>query len=575
MDKIKRYKYILVGIFVALILIVSLIAAPIVAYRNTIFPIVTIADTNVGGLTTSEAVKKLQSSHPQPENITLIAPEKTYTIPSADIDLSYNYDASVHQAFTTPRTSILSTVIANFQTYSFPLEISVDKLLLNEYLSVIAEEITSEPIYPSLSVDGTSVTVLRGEIGTDIDIVKLQEQILQELREGTTEPISISILTIDPTISDATAQQFQVRGENFLDSTLSLSAETKTFDYSGQELLDFLAPNNSYNSTKIDSVIDTISSQVNREPINPVFVFENNRVTEFSPARDGLTVQTDVLSTQIKEALSVLDQDQETTHRIDIPLTVVAPSITTAEVNDLGIKERIGLGTSQFKGSISSRIHNIGLGSSKFNGVLIKPGDEFSFNQTIGDISALTGYKQSYVIQDGKTILGDGGGVCQVSTTLFRAALDAGLPIVERRAHSYRVTYYEQGTPPGLDATVYSPTTDFKIKNDTPNYILIQTLFDPTNATLQFELYGTDDGREVELSKPVITSQSPPPEDYFQDDPTLPAGTVKQIDWAAWGAKVQFAYKVTRGEEILQDEIFYSNYRPWQAKFLRGTGPTI
>ena len=165
--------------------------------------------------------------------------------------------------------------------------------------------------------------------------------------------------------------------------------------------------------------------------------------------------------------------------------------------------------------------------------------------------------------------------MCQVSTTLFRAALDAGLPIVSRRAHSYRVTYYEQGTPPGLDATVSSPTTDFKIKNDTPNHILIQTLFDPTNATLAFEIYGTDDGREITLSEPVISSQSPPPEPHYQDDPTLPEGTVKQIDWAAWGAKVQFDYTVTRDGETLQDETFYSNYRPWQAKFLRGTGPAI
>jgi vancomycin resistance protein YoaR len=239
----------------------------------------------------------------------------------------------------------------------------------------------------------------------------------------------------------------------------------------------------------------------------------------------------------------------------------------------LGINELIGRGSSTFRGSISGRIYNIGLASSKFDGVLVAPGDVVSFNNIVGDISSLTGYKTAYVIKDGRTVLGDGGGVCQVSTTLFRAALDAGLPIVERRAHSYRVGYYEQDSGPGLDATVYAPTTDLKFKNDTPAYILIQTIYNAKNYSLVFEIYGTDDGRISNITKPVITSSSPPPDDLYIDDPSLPAGTIKQIDYKAWGAKTQFDYKVERNDEVLIDKTFYSNYRPWQAVFLKGTGP--
>jgi len=208
---------------------------------------------------------------------------------------------------------------------------------------------------------------------------------------------------------------------------------------------------------------------------------------------------------------------------------------------------------------------------SKFKGILVPPNEEVSFNNILGDVSSLTGYKAAYVIKDGKTVLGDGGGVCQVSTTLFRALLDAGLPITERRAHAYRVGYYEQGFPPGLDATVYYPTTDLKFKNDTPAYILIQPTINLTDLSLVFEIYGTDDGRVATTTKPVITSQTAPPPDLYVDDPTLPLGTIKQIEHKAWGAKVIFDYKVTRGEETLIDQKFVSNYRAWQAVYLRGT----
>jgi vancomycin resistance protein YoaR len=190
----------------------------------------------------------------------------------------------------------------------------------------------------------------------------------------------------------------------------------------------------------------------------------------------------------------------------------------------------------------------------------------------VGDISAATGYQSAYIIKDGRTVLGDGGGVCQVSTTLFRAALAAGLPIIERHAHAYRVHYYEEGGfKPGLDATVYGPTYDLKFKNDTPTSILIQVKTDVANLSLTFDLYGTGDGRKAQISNQKLWDITPPPPDLYQDDPTLPKGTVKQVDFAAWGAKASFDYLVTRGTEVLESTTFVSNFRPWQAVYLKGT----
>ena len=291
------------------------------------------------------------------------------------------------------------------------------------------------------------------------------------------------------------------------------------------------------------------------------------------PSKDGITLHQDKLAAEIQSGIDLLTQQSLKETAINIPIIKSPAAIRNEDVNNLGINTLLGKGVSNFKGSISNRVYNVNLAQSRFKGILIPPGEVASFNDILGDVSSFTGYKAAYVIKDGKTVLGDGGGVCQVSTTLFRALLAAGLPITERRAHAYRVGYYEQGFPPGLDATVYSPTTDLKFSNDTPAHILIQPSIDLNNLILTFEIYGTHDGRIATTTKPIISSQTAPPPDLYVDDPTLSAGIVKQIEHKAWGAKVSFDYKVIRGNETLTEKTFVSNYRSWGAVYLRGVGP--
>jgi len=324
-----------------------------------------------------------------------------------------------------------------------------------------------------------------------------------------------------------------------------------------------------------EAVLDTISSLKEKIDIpaqDALFRFSGGKVLSFKPSKNGQAVNEKELMKRIEDSMPKIASGGATFLTIPITVETIFPVSSTTDVNSFGIKERIGRGYSQFGGSIPGRIHNVALAAAKLNGILIKPGEIFSFNQTIGDISAATGYQSAYIIKDGRTVLGDGGGVCQVSTTLFRAALDAGLPIIERHEHSYRVHYYEDGGyKAGLDATVFDPTDDLKIKNDTPSYILIQTVTDTDNLTLTFELYGTSDGRKAEILNHTVWGAAPPPPDLYQDDPTLPKGVVKQVDFSAWGAKASFQYKVIRNSETIQNQTFTSNYRPWQAVYLRGT----
>lgn len=326
-----------------------------------------------------------------------------------------------------------------------------------------------------------------------------------------------------------------------------------------------------YDKNLIEEFINQIEEKYNKPAKNALFTFSQGRVTAFRKEEKGL----EILSKQFKENFDKTIQDLKNkteNKRIILKSKIIEPEITLKKANSFGIEELLAVGKSDFSHSIPERIHNIILASSKFNGVLIPKNKILSFNETVGDISSLTGYKPAYIIKQGKTVLGDGGGVCQVSTTLFRAALQAGLPIIERTPHAYRVSYYENDSKPGFDATVFAPHVDLKIKNDTPAHILIQTEVDKEKNLLFFKLFGKKDNRKIEISPVSLWDVIPPPPPVYQDDPTLKKGVVKQIDFAAWGAKASFTYKVIKDGKTIFEKEFFSSYRPWQAVFLVGTG---
>lgn len=328
-----------------------------------------------------------------------------------------------------------------------------------------------------------------------------------------------------------------------------------------------------YEPNSLEKVIGQIGSEVNRPVQDALFEFKNGKVINFQVSKEGWEIINDEIKTLILLAFSRESYTNDLV-ALELPVKMVLPKVSTEESNRLGIQELLTTGESFFQDSIPSRVHNIILAASYIHGTVVPPGEVFSFAQKIGTISAQTGYQQAYVIKEKKTVLEDGGGVCQVSTTLFRAALNAGLPIVERQAHYYRVGFYEQGGyPPGLDATVYPPSPDLKFKNDTSAYLLIQTKIDKEKKKLTFEVYGSSDGRKVEMTKPVIHSQTPPPEPLYVDEPTLKVGVVKRIDTAHWGAKVSFTRKVWDAKgELKEEKTFWSNYVPWPAVYQRGVG---
>jgi len=445
---------------------------------------------------------------------------------------------------------------------------AVATFLLTSFTFIIYKKVNSNVVYPGITIDKINVGRHTQK--------EVEELFVKKNKAIENTQFTFSLDSMAATIS-AKDLQFGYDQGLIAEQTISLGKSDKPLSNISiifQAYFDGLnlQPAYRYSEDMLNEILTPIIESVDKEPVDALFAFQNGKVLVFKPSEEGKTIDIEKVKKDLAlqfEKILLKQKTQEVI--ISLAVKTLSPKITTDKANNLGIKELIGMGTSLFQRSIQSRIFNINLAASRINGALIAPNETFSFAKALGDVSAFTGYQQAYIIQGGKTVLGDGGGVCQVSTTFFRALLNAGLPITERHAHAYRVGYYEQDSPPGLDATVYVPSVDLKFKNDTSNYILLQTQVDPNQQRLSIFLYGAKDGRSVTLTQPTITNRTPPPPDLYQDDPTLTKGVIKQIDYKAEGSKVSFTREVIYGNKKAVSENFISNYAPWQSVFLRGT----
>lgn len=557
------------------------------------YPGTIIANTNVSFLTKEQASHKVkQQINKRLEKPVLFSYENTQKEVIVNSNsFAQEIDQAITKAFAPGHTTY-----PNFnQTVEIDVTSNKD---LQQSIIQLSSQININPIDAQLKIEQNQINVTPSQSGLVIDSNETSKIISAIINNGEANSNKLPLIESQPKLSYETALEIKKRLDQIRLSPLQLTYKTQTFNLDLATLLSLIDLQNSdtyvlsshfgqkqfnitnievgdktyadakllLNTQKATEYFNTIAPQIDREVKEPLFAFDPNsetKIKEFQPPIEGQKLQIDIAIQRLSQAL--LTQHQTI---MELPVEVVTP--TNKLSNELGIKELVGTGVSNYAGSIENRAFNVYHGASKINGVLIPPGEVFSFNKTVGDITAATGFKQAYVIKSGRTVLDDGGGICQVSTTLFRAALNAGLPIVNRVAHAYRVTYYEQGFAPGLDATIFYPSTDFQFRNDTPNHLLIQTTI--VGTTITIDLYGTSDGRTVELSKPVITSVTPAPPELRQDDPTLPKGTIKQVDWAANGANVSFKRVVRKndGTELI-NETFRSNYRPWQAVYLVGT----
>lgn len=566
--------------------------------QSKFLPGTTLETIAIGGLTPDEAaVIVSQVGLEPPEHVLeLSADEVTIASSSSELGAHYEHQDDLTQLLVDQQADWLSwlgqVLFPSQAPLAQTLPVEYDPTQLLALIEALRQQFDMEPQPPSvqLGTSGvpTSLVVNEGKDAFAVQLDATVEKLMQTVAStAQNQPASDAkkVIRVEAVVTQTSRQltqeeviQARERGEKLVGQRLVFTKDTLRKTMNDMALVSFLQLPAGYHGGLLEDTLTEWETELNRPPQNAEFSYdpETLRVLSFAPHRNGLTLDISATRESVLESLREMEQAEagegsENTHTKDLILAEAVPEITLASTNDLGINERIGFGESYYSGSIPNRIHNVSLTAQRINMAIVPPGKEFSFNKTLGDVSAATGFRSAYIIKDGRTSLGDGGGVCQVSTTLFRALLDAGLNITRRLQHSYRVSYYELDNQPGFDATVYAGNVDLWFINDTDHHVLIYTEANPQTRHMFVELYGTSDGRTTEITNYQSWDYRPalPPE--YIPDPSLAPGQLQQVDWPASGIKTQFTHIVRdKDGQVMSERNYYSNYRPWSAKFLQG-----
>ncbi len=344
------------------------------------------------------------------------------------------------------------------------------------------------------------------------------------------------------------------------------------------------------NNDKLNTFLSkTVAPLIDDPPQNSRFEIQGGQLVEIQAGKAGEVVDVAKTADKISAIIPKVQKSFAATGNISlalgeaasvgvsqvvggvlkIPIDVIHadPKITKDTISQFKIKDLVGYASTNFAGGSLARQQNIATGAEKLNGLLIAPGEEFSTVNGLGPTTEEAGFVKEYVIKGDKTVKEIGGGLCQVATTLFRTALNAGLPITDRTNHSFIIHYYG----PGLDATIYGPEPDLKFVNDTGNYLLLQGA--AKNNEVTFELYGVQDGRKVEISKPILSNLIPAPPTRFVPTAELSLGETKCSEIPKEGITADVTYTVTYADGMVKVKTFHSVYAPWQKVCLVGTAP--
>jgi vancomycin resistance protein YoaR len=567
-------------------------------YAGRIFPGVSVAGVDVSGLSPNNAALKLSQtlSFPITGKILFRAADQIWVASPAELGMVFDPSASALAAYEFGRSGgLFGALTGQVRAGGLGADVSpvliFDQRVAYTYLQNIASQINQPVIEASLRLEGTNVVAQPGQLGRllnlDATLIYLGAQ-LQSFRDG---EVPLVIQEAAPKLVDVSSQADAAR--RILSQPLTITVPNQRdgdpgpWTYDIPVIANMIAVNVVENNGKAEMQVgldlaalrqslNELKTYVDRQPANASFIFndETGQIESTAPSTTGRVMDVEASITAVNDALLRGE------HTVAVVVGEQQPAVAdTATGADLGITQLLTSYTTYFYGSSNERIQNIVAASGQFNGVLVAPGETFSMGNSLGDVSLENGFAEALIIYGGRTIKGVGGGVCQVSTTLFRTVFFAGFPVVERYSHAYRVSYYEKNASndidpdlAGLDATVYFPLVDFKFTNDTPYWLLMETYVNVEARTLTWKIYSTPDGRSVTWETTGPTNVVPPLAPVFEENPELNAEQIKQIDYPAQGADVNVTRTVWRGGQIYFSDNFQTHYQPWAAVCEYGPG---
>ncbi|HSL45579.1 MAG TPA: VanW family protein [Anaerolineales bacterium] len=558
-------------------------------YAGRIFPGVSVAGVDLSGLSPSDAAVRLNESlsYPITGKVLFKDGEKAWVASPAQLGMVFDPSSSALTAYKLGRSGGLFGALsgqmrAAGRGASVPPVVVFDERVAHQFLTQIATQINQPLQEASLTLDGTNVVAQPGQVGRELKIDATLIYLTAQLQTFADGEVELVVQEIHPQILDVTAQADTAR--QILSQPLTLvipnagPGDPGPYIYNPEVIVNLLTVQRVQNGDQtgvqvalnpkaLRDMLVPVKDQVDRLPSDAKFIFddETRQLDLKEDSRVGRALDVDASIIAINEAVGRGE------HTASLVINEAQPRVSsTATGQELGITELIWEETSYFYGSSAERIQNITAAAASYHGILVGPGETFSMGQYLSDVSLENGFAEALIIYGGRTIKGVGGGVCQVSTTLFRAVFNAGFPIVERTPHAYRVSYYEQTASgavdtrlAGLDATVYFPLVDFKFTNDSPYWILMETYMGSGSLTWKF--YSTKDGRSVTWETSGPTNVTPAPSPTFEENPELGKNEMKQVDWAANGADVNVTRTVWKDGVVYFQDTVTTHYEPWQA----------
>jgi len=593
---------VILGIVLVFVLgVFVLITLHQVQYQGRIVAGVWCYGVDLSGLPREQAAALLaaKNSYPAQGLIGFRYGENTWIYKPGELGLSTNIQESVAQAERWGRRmGLLPSLKERLQAWFFGVELPLlrvyDERIANHILTQLATQINQPAVDAQLHLDGLTVKVTPAQTGKTLNVQATLEQLRTLILSEKSGWVDLVVEETKPTVVDVEQEAQQVRRILSAPFTLTspdpLPQDVLLPSFSPQELAQWLTLRQTQYPEEggvqvvlqLDELrprLEQLALKVNASPEDARFIFndETRQLELIKPAVIGRYLVVDKTLRQIEESLLRGE------HQTALVYDRVNPRVMdNATAQELQITSLVGEYTSYFYGSDEARIQNIVAAASRFHGLLVAPGEVFSMASVMGDVSLDTGFAEALIIYGDRTIKGVGGGVCQVSTTLFRNAFFSGFPIIERHPHAYRVSYYEYTAGmtrdpqlAGLDATVFVPVVDFKFKNDLSSWLLMETYVNVPARTLKWKFYGTPDGRTVEWETTGLTHVVEAPEPRYVENPELPPGKIKQVDWAADGADVKVSRTVYRNGAVYFTDEFFTHYVPWADVYEVGPGTEL
>ena len=524
-----------------------------------------IGSVDVGGLTAAQATRLLEARAARLENVPVAftAAGRSFRLTARELGVAADWRAAVDTAL---RQGGGIGIVRGYRRLSLELfgqdlapRVRAYDAALSYELGRIARAVDVRRLDARLVRHGLHVTIAAGAAGRSLDRAAARTWVVRALASFSRAPVALPVVTVQPQVTVAALVPAQRRATTIVSAPVRATARGVTLRIPRWRLATILDLRTlRFAGPAADRFFARLAREVDRAPRDAGFAVSGSSVHVVA-ARAGVALDVPRAAAAILAAAS-----RPSGRTVALPLAAVQPKRSTQQAQAMGITGAVGT-YETFYGGDPNRIHNVQLVAHLIDGKLIAPDATFSFNGTTGERNAKKGFLEAPVIVNGELQTGLGGGVCQVSTTVFNAAYVAGLPITERTNHALYISHY----PLGRDATVDYPDVDLKFVNDTRHWLLLRTWVGPSSLTVG--LYGTPVHRRVESIAQPLRVVAPPPVQRTVDA-TLKPGEVVVDDPGVPAQSTSVERKVYAADgRLLSDQTFYSSYRA-QPKIVR-VGP--